>query len=249
MDVQPTSMRGAAKTAHLGAAIKSDTKPLPKPAWLRAPAAGTPDTERLVRLLRDNRLHTVCEEASCPNMGECFRKGTATFMIMGDICTRNCPFCNVAHGSPGALPADEPVNLARAVEIMKLRYVVITSVTRDDLPDGGAGHYAECIRALRELKRELKVEILTPDFRGMVDLALDLLSANPPDVFNHNLESVPRLYPRVRPQADYRGSLDLLLSFREAFDTVTTKSGLMLGLGETEDEVRGGHGRAAAPSL
>lgn len=238
MDVQPISMRGAGKTAHLGPAVTGDVKPLPKPSWLRAPAAGTPDTERLVRLLRDNSLHTVCEEASCPNMGECFRKGTATFMIMGDICTRNCPFCNVAHGSPQALPADEPANLARAVEIMKLNYVVITSVTRDDLPDGGAGHYADCIRALRELKRELRVEILTPDFRGAVDRALELLGANPPDVFNHNLETVPRLYPRVRSQADYRGSLELLLRFREKFYTVPTKSGLMLGLGETEDEVR-----------
>jgi lipoyl synthase len=238
MDVQPTTMRGAVKTAHLGTDVSLSTKPLPKPEWLRGKSANTPDVERLVRILRDNRLHTVCEEASCPNLGECFRKGTATFMIMGDVCTRHCPFCNVAHGSPDALADDEPVNLARAVEILKLSYVVITSVTRDDLPDGGAGHYGACIRELRDLKRSLKIEILTPDFRGAVAGAFEELRMNLPDVFNHNLETVPRLYPRVRPQADYQGSLDLLLRFREQFAQVTTKSGLMLGLGETEQEVR-----------
>ncbi len=231
-------MRGAEKIVPTDNGSSMEQKPLPKPAWLRARCASTPEVLNVVNLLRVNKLHTVCEEASCPNMGECFRKGTATFMIMGDICTRRCPFCNVAHGSPSPLNSDEPSNLARAVQIMNLSYVVITSVTRDDLPDGGAGHYGACIRELRALNRNIKIEILTPDFRGVVKDAFEQLRANPPDVFNHNIETVPRLYGRVRPRADYSASLDLLKSFRENFDRVPTKSGLMLGLGETEDEVR-----------
>jgi lipoic acid synthetase len=239
MDVQSKYARAAGKAAHLGDDPGLGAKPLPKPEWLRVKSASGPDVDRLVSLLRDNRLHTVCEEASCPNLGECFRKGTATFMIMGDTCTRHCPFCNVAHGSPEALAADEPANLARAIERLKLRYVVVTSVTRDDLPDGGAAHYGACIRAVRELKRGVKVEILTPDFHGAVEVALEVLNREQPDVFNHNLETVPRLYPRVRPQADYHGSLELLRLFGERIPGVLTKSGLMLGLGETENEVMG----------
>lgn len=237
MDVQTTTARSAGKTAHLGNDPGLSSKPLPKPEWLRVQPAGGQEVERLVSLLRDNRLHTVCEEASCPNLGECFRKGTATFMIMGDRCTRNCPFCNVPHGTPQPPDSDEPANLARAVERLKLRYVVITSVTRDDLSDGGAAHYGACIRSVRGLGRGVKVEILTPDFRGVEAAALETLGLNLPDVFNHNLETVPRLYPRVRPQADYRGSLELLKRFGERFAPVPTKSGLMLGLGESEQEV------------
>lgn len=237
MEQPHMKMRGAEKNVHVCCDTKMVTKPLPKPDWLRGKSASTPEVLNLVKLLRDNKLHTVCEEASCPNLGECFRKGTATFMIMGDTCTRRCPFCNVAHGVPGELRGEEAQNLARAVRIMKLTYVVITSVTRDDLPDGGAGHYGACIRELRALKGNLKIEILTPDFRGAVKRAFEQFRINPPDVFNHNLETVPRLYARVRPQADYYGSLELLKHFRETFDHIPTKSGLMLGLGETEQEV------------
>lgn len=231
-------MRGAEKIVSTGNDSSDERKPLPKPAWLRAKCASTPDVLNLVNVLRVNKLHTVCEEASCPNMGECFRKGTATFMIMGDICTRRCPFCNVAHGTPAPLSFEEPENLARAVRIMNLSYVVITSVTRDDLPDGGAGHYGACIRELRALKQNIKIEILTPDFRGVVKDAFEQLRINPPDVFNHNLETVPRLYSRVRPKADYYASLRLLKCFSDNFEGIPTKSGLMLGLGEAEEEVR-----------
>lgn len=237
LDGNPVKMRGAGKTSLDGGNCCGD-KPLPKPAWLRGVNPGSRDVLDLTRLLRDNRLHTVCEEANCPNLGECFRKGTATFMIMGDLCTRRCPFCNVAHGEPLPLRRDEPADLARAVQILKLSYVVITSVTRDDLPDGGAGHYGNCIRALRDLKRDVKIEILTPDFRGSVEQAIECLRRDPPDVFNHNLETVPRLYASVRPRADYQGSLRLLGTFRRHFERIPTKSGLMLGLGETEQEVR-----------
>lgn len=238
MEQQHNKMRGAEKIIPTGSDSFVEKKPLPKPAWLRAKCANTPDVLNLVNVLRVNKLHTVCEEASCPNMGECFRKGTATFMIMGDICTRRCPFCNVAHGTPAPLSADEPENLARAVRIMNLSYVVITSVTRDDLPDGGAGHYSACIRELRALNQNIKIEILTPDFRGVVKDAFEQLRINPPDVFNHNLETVPRLYSRVRPKADYYASLRLLKCFSENFEGIPTKSGLMLGLGEAEEEVR-----------
>jgi lipoic acid synthetase len=189
------------------------------------------------RLLREASLHTVCEEASCPNIGECFGKGTATFMVLGDLCTRRCPFCDVAHGRP--LPADplEPQHLADTVARLGLKYVVITSVDRDDLRDGGAAHFAACIRALRQGSPQTQIEVLTPDFRGRSTVALDILAADPPDVMNHNLETVPRLYRQARPGADYGHSLQLLQSFKQRCPTVPTKSGLMLGLGETDDEV------------
>lgn len=227
---QNTDSRG-----HTGAT--GTTKPLKKPDWLRARYSCCPEVDSIRRILRDNRLHTVCEEATCPNLGECFRQGTATFLILGDTCTRNCPFCDVNHGVP-LLPApDEPAGLARAVAAMKLRYVVITSVTRDDLPDGGAGHFARCIGEIRALNPSIKIEILVPDFRNKLEQALDALAGNLPDVFNHNLETVPQLYKEVRPGADYFWSLRLLSSFEQRFATVTTKSGLMVGLGETIEEV------------
>ncbi len=210
---------------------------LRKPPWIRARFPGAPKVVELKRRLRANGLHTVCEEANCPNLGECFNAGTATFMIMGDVCTRRCPFCDVAHGRPLALDEDEPDRLARTVRDMALNYVVITSVDRDDLRDGGAGHFVRCIRAVRDAVPGIRVEILTPDFRGRADRALDILATEPPDVFNHNLETAPRLYPVARPGADYGQSLALLRSFGERCPAVPTKSGLMLGLGETHDEV------------
>ena len=215
------------------------TGPLPrKPVWIRAIAPTDPGVIRLKALLREHRLHTVCEEAACPNLGECFAHGTATFMIMGDLCTRRCPFCDVAHGRPKPPDEQEPGNLAHAVHIMGLEYVVITSVDRDDLGDGGAGHFAECIRAIRARVPDITIEILTPDFRKRIDIALDILKNTPPDVFNHNIETVPRLYLRARPGAIYEGSLDLIRRFKAQHRDVMTKSGLMLGLGETIDEVR-----------
>lgn len=210
---------------------------LPKPKWIRAKFPGTAEVARLKDLLRDASLHTVCEEASCPNLGECFGNGTATFMIMGDICTRRCPFCDVAHGRPNPLDAAEPKKLADTIELMGLKYVVITSVDRDDLRDGGAGHFVDCISAVRERCPQTKVEILTPDFRGRMDVAIKLMTETPPDVFNHNLESIPRLYKRIRPGSDYQHSLDLLAQFKKAHPNVLTKSGLMLGLGEEIREV------------
>ncbi|MFZ4789777.1 MAG: lipoyl synthase [Candidatus Competibacteraceae bacterium] len=211
---------------------------LRKPIWIRAPFPGTPEVQRLKQILRDHHLHTVCEEASCPNLGECFGQGTATFMIMGAICTRRCPFCAVGHGRPDPLDEQEPANLARIVAAMGLKYVVITSVDRDDLRDGGAAHFADCIRAVRAAQSGIVIEILTPDFRGRMDTALDILEREPPDVFNHNLETVPRLYRQARPGADYHYSLTLLQQFRERRPPVPTKSGLMLGLGETLEEIR-----------
>ncbi len=208
-----------------------------KPEWLRARYSCCPEVDSIRRILRDNRLHTVCEEATCPNLGECFRQGTATFLILGDTCTRNCPFCDVNHGEPLPPDADEPAGLARAVAAMKLRYVVITSVTRDDLPDGGAGQYASCISTLRSENPGLRIEILVPDFRGCEAEALGILSTNSPDVFNHNLETVRRLYPRVRPSANYAASLELLRRYKMMNDAVPTKSGIMLGFGETREEV------------
>lgn len=233
-------LRGAEKVARIPIKVApSDPKQrLRKPAWIRASFPGTPEVMRLKQILRDNRLHTVCEEASCPNLGECFGHGTATFMIMGDICTRRCPFCDVGHGRPNPLDPDEPENLARTVAAMALKYVVITSVDRDDLRDGGAAHFAECIRATRAARPGIAIEILTPDFRGRMDLALDILAQQPPDVFNHNLETVPRLYRQARPGADYAYSLTLLQRFRALHTAVPTKSGLMLGLGETLEEIR-----------
>lgn len=211
---------------------------LRKPTWIRVKAANGESVSRIKQILREQNLHTVCEEAACPNLPECFGHGTATFMILGDICTRRCPFCDVAHGRPSEPDPDEPEHLADVVRRLKLRYVVITSVDRDDLRDGGAGHFAACIQAVRYRNRDIKIEILVPDFRGRIDAALDRLAAAPPDVFNHNLETVPRLYRQARPGADYRVSLDLLARFKQLHPEVPTKSGLMLGLGETLDEVK-----------
>ncbi|HEC28815.1 MAG TPA: lipoyl synthase, partial [Gammaproteobacteria bacterium] len=194
--------------------------------------------QRLKKILREQQLHTVCEEASCPNLGECFGHGTATFMIMGDICTRRCPFCDVAHGKPLPLDTGEPVNLATTIRAMGLQYVVITSVDRDDLRDGGAGHFIECIHEVRKQNPDIRIEILVPDFRGRMKIALEIMNKQPPDVFNHNLETVPRLYKQVRPGADYQWSLSLIREFKKLYPDVPAKSGLMLGLGETIDEVQ-----------
>ncbi len=229
--------RGAAKTARIPVKIEPTGKPLRKPPWIRARSTAGPEIQRLKRVLRENRLHTVCEEASCPNLGECFTRGTATFMIMGDICTRRCPFCDVAHGRPDPLDCDEPENLAQTIKTMGLRYVVVTSVDRDDLRDGGAGHFVACIQAVRSTSPQTQIEILVPDFRGRMDRALDILQQAPPDIFNHNLETVPRLYRKARPGSDYQWSLDLLKKFAHEHPEVPSKSGLMLGLGETIEEV------------
>ena len=210
---------------------------LRKPEWIRVRAGGGERFNDIKRILREARLHTVCEEASCPNIGECFGHGTATFMIMGDLCTRRCPFCDVAHGRPQPLDAEEPRHLGETIAAMKLKYVVITSVDRDDLRDGGAGHFVECIRAVRSLSPGTRIEILTPDFRGRLDRALEILEACPPDVMNHNLETVPRLYRQARPGSDYAHSLRLLKDFKARHASIPTKSGLMVGLGETNDEI------------
>ncbi len=232
-------LRGAQKMERLPVRIQPTERDdrLKKPAWIRARFPGTPEVLRLKKILRDNNLHTVCEEASCPNIGECFGHGTATFMILGDICTRRCPFCDVAHGRPLAPDQDEPENLAETVRQMNLRYVVVTSVDRDDLRDGGAAHFADCIRTMRTVCPTTAIEILTPDFRSRMDKALAQLKAHPPDVFSHNLETVPRLYREVRPGSDYQHSLKLLKRFSEQHPDVETKSGLMLGIGETKQEV------------
>jgi len=231
--------KGERKTARIPIKVEPVQGPLPrKPAWIRVKAPTTPEVQRLKALLRRQRLHTVCEEASCPNLGECFTQGTATFMVMGDVCTRRCPFCDVAHGRPAPLDPDEPRHLAETVALLGLRYVVVTSVDRDDLRDGGAGHFAACIEAIRERAPDTRIEVLVPDFRGRMEAALDRLQAAPPDVFNHNLESVPRLYKKVRPGADYAWSLRLLQAFKQAHPQVSTKSGLMLGLGESPEEVK-----------
>jgi len=211
---------------------------LKKPDWIRVKAA-MPNSRfyEIKQILREHKLHSVCEEASCPNIGECFGKGTATFMIMGDKCTRRCPFCDVGHGRPDALDANEPENLAKTIAALKLKYVVITSVDRDDLRDGGAGHFVECIRQTRALSPGTTIEVLVPDFRGRDDRALEILKAAPPDVMNHNLETVPRLYKQARPGSDYKFSLNLLKKFKTLFPRIPTKSGLMVGLGETDDEI------------
>jgi lipoic acid synthetase len=211
---------------------------LRKPDWIRV-RAGSANTRfyEIKEILREHKLHTVCEEASCPNIGECFGKGTATFMIMGDKCTRRCPFCDVGHGRPDPLDANEPENLARTIAALKLKYVVITSVDRDDLRDGGAGHFVDCIRKTRELSPGTTIEVLVPDFRGRDDRALEILKAAPPDVMNHNLETIPRLYKEARPGSDYRFSLNLLKKFKQLFPHIPTKSGLMVGLGETDEEI------------
>jgi lipoic acid synthetase len=237
MSDDETKQRGAAKTARIPIKIETTTRPLRKPLWIRARSPANPAVTRLKGVLRENRLHTVCEEASCPNIGECFAGGTATFMIMGDICTRRCPFCDVAHGRPQPLDADEPENLGRTIRQMGLRYVVVTSVDRDDLRDGGAAHFTACIEAIRRYSPEIRVEVLVPDFRGRMDRALAILNQSPPDVFNHNLETVPRLYKKVRPGSDYAWSLNLLRRFKTLHPEVPTKSGLMLGVGERIEEV------------
>jgi len=228
--------KGASKTARIPIKVIA-AETLKKPPWIRVRAATSPRFYEIKQLLRERNLHSVCEEASCPNIGECFSKGTATFMIMGDICTRRCPFCDVGHGRPQPLDANEPLHLAEAIGALKLRYVVITSVDRDDLRDGGAQHFVDCIRAVRAHSPGTQIEVLVPDFRGRMDRALDILTAAPPDVMNHNLETVPRLYKQARPGSDYAHSLRLLQAFKARFPAVPTKSGLMVGLGETDDEI------------
>jgi len=232
-----TGQRGAAKVARIPVKIEPTVTPQRKPHWIRVRTPASPRISELKQILRDQNLHTVCEEASCPNLGECFSHGTATFMIMGDICTRRCPFCDVAHGKPNALDSEEPAKLAETVQAMGLKYVVVTSVDRDDLRDGGAAHFAACIQALRERAPETQIEVLVPDFRGRQARALEIIAETPPDVFNHNLETVPRLYRQARPGAGYQESLDLIRAFRKACPAVPAKSGIMLGLGETKDEV------------
>lgn len=229
--------KGSSKTSRIPIKIVPYEK-LAKPSWIRVKGA-SPNTRfnEIKEILRASGLVTVCEEASCPNIGECFGKGTATFMIMGDKCTRRCPFCDVGHGRPDPLDVNEPQTLANTIASLKLSYVVITSVDRDDLRDGGAGHFAECIKKVRELAPHTKIEILTPDFRGRMDRALEILQANPPDVMNHNLETVPRLYKEVRPGSDYAYSLTLLKRFKETHPNTPTKSGIMVGLGETDEEI------------
>lgn len=227
---------GAAKTARIPIKIVPQA-PMRKPEWIRMKVPDSQRFQQIKKILRENNLHTVCEEASCPNIGECFSGGTATFMILGDICTRRCPFCDVAHGKPLPPDANEPENLARTIAAMQLKYVVITSVDRDDLRDGGAQHFVDCIRAVRKHSPNIKIEILVPDFRGRLDVALEVLAQCPPDVMNHNLETVPRLYKQARPGSDYLHSLKLLADFKARFPHIPTKSGLMLGLGESDDEI------------
>ena len=239
-EVLPTAanpLKGASKVSRIPVKVVPKDQPVRKPSWIRARAPNSPAVAHLKAVLREHRLHTVCEEAACPNIGECFVHGTATFMIMGNICTRRCPFCDVAHGRPEPLDEAEPLNLAKTIAAMQLRYVVVTSVDRDDLRDGGAEHFVNCIAAIREHCPSTKIEILTPDFRGRMDRALDILTRMPPDVFNHNLETIPRLYKQARPGSDYQWSLDLIKHFKAQHPDVPTKSGLMLGLGETLDEV------------
>jgi lipoyl synthase len=235
--IQGEKLRGQAKLARIPIKIALTERPPRKPPWIRAKSPATPEVARLKKILRDNALHTVCEEAACPNLGECFGHGTATFMIMGDICTRRCPFCDVAHGRPNPLDAREPENLARTIRAMGLNYVVVTSVDRDDLRDGGAAHFAACIARIRVLNPATRIEVLVPDFRGRMDVALEHFATAPPDVFNHNLETVPRLYKQARPGADYQWSLELLARFKTQHPRLPTKSGLMLGLGEALGEV------------
>jgi lipoic acid synthetase len=229
--------KAQAKTSRIPIKVVAAPR-LKKPEWIRV-KAGSPSSRfyEIKQVLREHRLHTVCEEASCPNIGECFGHGTATFMIMGDKCTRRCPFCDVGHGRPDPLDTSEPRNLAVTIAALKLKYVVITSVDRDDLRDGGAGHFVDCIREVRKESPHTRIEILTPDFRGRMDRALQILGEAPPDVMNHNLETVPRLYRQVRPGSDYRTSLQLLQRFKQMFPHIPTKSGLMVGLGETDDEI------------
>ncbi|MDG6897250.1 lipoyl synthase [Actinobacillus delphinicola] len=231
--------RDAAKTSIIKVKnIDPEQEVLKKPSWMKIKISAHSDKVQAIKNgMRRHSLHSVCEEASCPNLNECFNHGTATFMILGAICTRRCPFCDVAHGKPLPPDVDEPRKLAETISDMKLKYVVITSVDRDDLPDRGAGHFADCIREIRQLNPGIKIEILVPDFRGRIEQALDKLKDNPPDVFNHNLENIPRLYKDIRPGANYEWSLKLLREFKAMFPDIPTKSGLMVGLGETNEEI------------
>lgn len=233
--------KSADKTARIPIKIVRLEETLKKPDWIRVKAASSSSRfTEIKKILRENHLVTVCEEASCPNIGECFGKGTATFMIMGDKCTRRCPFCDVGHGRPDPLDQNEPVNLAKTIAALKLNYVVITSVDRDDLRDGGAQHFVDCIRETKQLSPNTRIEVLVPDFRGRLEKALDVFGEDPlglPDVMNHNLETVPRLYKQARPGSDYAHSLKLLKDFKERFPNIPTKSGLMVGLGETDEEI------------
>ncbi len=237
MQNNTTKQRGAEKLARIPVKIEPTTEPLRKPDWIRIRIPSSPAVANLKNILRENRLVTVCEEASCPNLPECFSHGTATFMIMGDKCTRRCSFCDVAHGKPDPLDQDEPINLAKTIAQMGLRYVVITSVDRDDLRDGGASHFSACLKAIREKNPHITIEVLVPDYRGRMEIALEATSVELPDVFNHNIETVPRLYKQARPGSDYAHSLKLLQEFKRRFNRIPTKSGLMLGLGETDDEI------------
>ncbi|MEM7293127.1 MAG: lipoyl synthase [Pseudomonadota bacterium] len=231
--------RGADKLSRIPIKVQGTDAPLlRKPKWIRAKPHSHPRVQEIKRIMREQKLHSVCEEANCPNLGECFSHGTATFMIMGDICTRRCPFCDVSHGRPDPLDVDEPRRLAQTIAQLGLDYVVITSVDRDDLRDGGAGHFAECIRETRKANPGITIEVLVPDFRGRLEKALDAMTIEVADVFNHNLETVPRLYKEARPGSDYQWSLNLLKAHAERFPEVPTKSGLMLGLGEDLDEIQ-----------
>lgn len=235
--IQGVKQTGKAKVSGIPIKVIPRETALRKPKWIRAKAPSGKGVSHIKTILREHNLHSVCEEASCPNLGECFSKGTATFMIMGDICTRRCPFCDVAHGRPNPLDPHEPEKLAHTIAALNLKYVVITSVDRDDLRDGGAAHFVACIQAVRNHCPNTKIEILVPDFRGRMDIALDIMTHCPPDVFNHNLESVPSLYKKIRPGSDYLWSLKLLKKFKQMHPHVATKSGLMLGLGESKQEV------------
>ncbi|WP_417542155.1 lipoyl synthase [Methylophaga thalassica] len=231
------ALKGESKVSRIPIKIEP-SEPKRKPEWIRAKSHGDPKVKHIKVMLREHKLHTVCEEAACPNLGECFSHGTATFLIMGNICTRRCPFCDVAHGRPDPLDENEPAHLAKTIAAMQLKHVVVTSVDRDDLRDGGAAHFVRCIDEIRQQSPQTNIEVLVPDFRGRMDVALDILKQSPPDIFNHNLESIPRLYKAVRPGSDYQWSLDLIKRFQEMHPDVPTKSGLMLGLGETIDEVK-----------
>ena len=231
------ALKGESKVSRIPIKIEP-SQPKRKPEWIRAKSHGDPRVQHIKDMLREHNLHSVCEEAACPNLGECFAHGTATFLIMGNICTRRCPFCDVAHGRPDPLDENEPAHLAKTIAAMQLKHVVITSVDRDDLRDGGANHFVQCINEVRRQSPSTDIEVLVPDFRGRMDVALDILTQSPPDIFNHNLETVPRLYKAARPGSDYQWSLDLIRRFQELHPEVPTKSGLMLGLGERMDEVK-----------
>lgn len=230
--------RNTEKLARIPIKVEVPETVLRKPDWIRIKLSASDDITRIKQIMRERNLHSVCEEAACPNLAECFQHGTATFMIMGDLCTRRCPFCDVAHGKPLPLDKDEPAHLADAIQAMALKYVVITSVDRDDLRDGGAGHFADCIAQIRAKTPSTKIEILVPDFRGRIEKAVAILAEQPCDVFNHNLETVPRLYKRIRPGADYKGSLELLRQYGGIHPQTPTKSGLMLGVGERPEEIQ-----------